>query len=122
MSRVTKEMLKTGMLLKQSWGCTMNRVNFFQVVSVKGSKVELGVPKSDFEATGYDAGYAKLVGPNENPLVTAYAKMTRGGLKLCEGPGKVDYNGKDISWKVGDSYWDYLSEVQPGYSEYTYGD
>lgn len=108
-----------------TWGCTMHRANYYQVVDIIGSKVFLGTTKTDFEATGYDAGYAILVGPTEKPELCKRAKLTAKGVKICS----RRYKGKDEKgneqydeWAVGNSRWDYLYHVEPGHKEYTYGD
>lgn len=123
--RATKQTVKKGTLLLSTYGCTMHRASYWQVVEIIGSKVFLGHPKTEFKDTGYDAGHAILVGPSENPEPTQRAKFTSAGLKLCKRRYKgTDAEGREVydDWAAGDHHWDLLRHVEPGHSEYTYGD
>lgn len=125
MEKATKQTVKVGTLLMSTYGCTMHRASYWQVVSIQGSKVQLAHAKSDFEGTGYDCGYQILIGASDSPTPVKNAKFTASGLKLCDRRYKGDdESGKPIydEWKAGNHYWDLLKHVEPGHREYTYGD
>lgn len=111
----TKQDIKPGQLLISTYGCTMRRANYWQVVDVIGTKVFLGKPKTSFKETSHDAGYAILIGPSENPEPIQRAKITAKGVKLC-----TERNNNP--WRVDDHYWSYLHLAKAGDREYTYGD
>lgn len=109
MAKIT---VKKGDLFKQTYGCTMHRCSYYQVIDVFGDKVFLGHAQAEWKPDGYDSGHIILIGRSENPEPVKRAKITWRGLKEC----------KPDSWNVKDHYWDYLKPVEIGHSEYTYGD
>ena len=115
--KATKENTKVGDFLMSTYGCTMHRASYWQVYRIQNTKVWLVPAESEMNATGYDAGHLKLVGPCA--VVTGKelrpAKITSRGIKLAV----INADGKFIA---GDHYWDYLKKVEIGHSEYTYGD
>lgn len=114
MEKLTKQNVKVGDYLKATYGCTMHRVNYYQVVSIDKSIVSLAAPQTGFDATGYDAGYAYITGPATDLTVVQQAKFTAKGLKLVK-----NNDGKLV---VGNHYWDYMKPAAIGEKEYTYGD
>ena len=104
--------VKAGDLFVYSWGATMRRNEFYEVQSVKGSKVWLTSPKTESEAHGYDAGSEWITGPGDQDKITGYAKIVRGKVKLCE----------NALFKVERNSWNTLRPTCIGKKESFYGD
>lgn len=113
----TKENTKVGDFLMSTYGATMHRAAYWQVYRIQNTKVWLVPTAWELNATGYDAGHKKLVGPLPVGPNTELrpAKITLKGIKLAT----QNADGKFIA---GNHYWDYLKKVEIGHSEYTYGD
>lgn len=119
--RATREYAVPGALLMQEWGATMRYQKYFQVVRVQGARVWLTTPK--VEAEGSHDGYTWISAPApEGAPITAYAKFTLSGLKLCKGPGSKDWKGRANEWICGDHYWDILQAASLNVKEHYYGD
>lgn len=105
--------LKVGTFLKNVWGATMRRVNWFEVVSIEGNpksikSVRLGLRVANYSdnSGGYD-GMSKLLGPGTGEA-TSYAVL-REGYIVKEGSSLTDH-------------WSTLEITQIGDSEHVFSD
>lgn len=81
-----KAKLAPGVFLKGQWGCTMSRVDWYEVLEVKGNKVELGRASYEDNSGGYD-GYSTLLGKGNGEKI-AEAKVFNGRIILGKGSWK----------------------------------
>jgi len=116
---VTKQTIYHGMLLRQTWGCTMRHHNFYQVIGIHGARVFLTTPNCEID--GGQDGYAWIKSPTTDSTVTRHAKITASGLKLCRPIGETDWKGNKLEWKV-ERTWSTLYHQEIGEKEHYFGD
>lgn len=96
------EKLKVGAFVKNVWGCTMRRVEYYEVVSIVKNRVGLRRANiSGDPSPNCASSVVTLIGPNPNAVERVYA-TTRMGYLLKEGKSLKDHWSTYQFVEIGD--------------------